>query len=181
MPRIAPLAAGLANPATQTTLNAVKARLGMVPNLFATYAQAPAVLNAHLAFSEALGQGRLSASQREIVALAVGQANACQYCLSAHTLLGKAAGLSDAAILAARQGSSADPLNHAIADLAVRIVRQRGVLTDTEFADVRAAGLDDGLILEITANVALNVLTNYTNHIAATTVDFPLVSVGLPA
>ncbi len=78
---------------------------------------------------DALDSGRLTGAQREIVALAVGQANKCQYCLSAHTLMGK------------------------------------------------GAGLDDGHIMEVIGNVAHNTLTNYTNHIAQTEIDFPLLTV----
>ncbi len=102
MTQIAPLTIDTADAATAATLKAVKAKLGMVPNLFATLAHAPAALNGYLGLSETLGTGRLNASQREIVALAAGQANRCQYCLSAHTLIGKGAGLSAEAIAAAR-------------------------------------------------------------------------------
>lgn len=179
MPRINPLAAGAGDAATQTTLSAVKAKLGMVPNLFATFARAPAALNGYLALSDALGKGRLDARQREIVALAVAQANECQYCLSAHTVLGKGAGLSDRAVLDARAGRADDALDRALAVLAQRIVRQRGVLTDEEVATARSAGIGDELLLEVIANVALNVLTNYTNHIAETDVDFPVVPTAL--
>lgn len=179
MPRISPLAAGDGDAATQTTLSAVKAKLGMVPNLFATFARAPAALNGYLALSDALGKGRLSARQREIIALVVAQTNACQYCLSAHTALGKGVGLSDSAVLDARAGRATDPLDQALATLAQRIVSQRGVLTDQEVAAARSAGISDELLLEVIANVALNVLTNYTNHIAATDVDFPAVSTAM--
>jgi uncharacterized peroxidase-related enzyme len=94
MPYIAPLDIAEADAKTAQTLNAVKTKVGMVPNLFATLARAPAALNAYLQQSEALAGGRLSARQREIVALAVSQENACQYCLSAHTTIGRGAGLS---------------------------------------------------------------------------------------
>jgi AhpD family alkylhydroperoxidase len=158
MTQIAPLTIDTADAATAATLKAVKAKLGMVPNLLATLAHAPAALNGYLGLSETLGTGRLSATQREIVALAAGQANRCQYCLSAHTLIGKGAGLSAEAIAAARTGQAANALDDAM-------------------ANYRRAGLDDGLILEVIANIALNTLTNYTNHIADTTVDFPVVAV----
>lgn len=181
MPRIHPLKLDQADKSTAATLAAVKGKLGMVPNLFATFARAPAVLDAYLAFGEALGKGRLNAQQREIVALAVAQANACQYCLSAHTALGKMAGLSESALLDARRGTSVHPLDNAIAGLANKIVRQRGVLADTDLAAARKAGVDDGLIVEVIAHVAVNVLTNYTNHIAGTDVDFPVVKTELAA
>ena len=115
--------------------------------------------------------------KREIVALAAGQANRCQYCLSAHTLIGKGAGLSAEAIAAARTGQAANALDDAIAGFARALVEQRGVVSADAMANYRRAGLDDGLILEVIANVALNTLTNYTNHIADTTVDFPVVAV----
>ena len=109
MTQIAPLTIDTADAATAATLKAVKAKLGMVPNLFATLAHAPAALNGYLGLSETLGTGRLNASQREIVALAAGQANRCQYCLSAHTLIGKGAGLSAEAIAAARTVTAYSP------------------------------------------------------------------------
>ncbi|HHX6814501.1 carboxymuconolactone decarboxylase family protein [Pseudomonas alliivorans] len=177
MPQIAPLTIDTADAATAATLKAVKAKLGMVPNLFATLAHAPAALNGYLGLSETLGTGRLNASQREIVALAAAQANRCQYCLSAHTLIGKGAGLSAEAIAAARTGQAANALDDAIAGFARALVEQRGVVSADAMANYRRAGLDDGLILEVIANVALNTLTNYTNHIADPTVDFPVVAV----
>ena len=179
MPRINPVSPEHTDAATQATLTAVKGKLGMVPNMFATFARAPATLNGYLALSEALGAGNLTAAQREIVALATGQANTCHYCLSAHTLIGKGAGLSEEAILDARSGRGTDPKNHGIAALAGKIVTQLGVISDDDLAAARNAGLDDGLVLEVVANVALNILTNYTNHIAQTEIDFPVVPLDL--
>ena len=36
-----------------------------------------------------------------------------------------------------------------------------------------AAGFSEGEVAEIVANVALNIFTNYFNHVAETEVDFP--------
>ncbi|HZV61417.1 MAG TPA: carboxymuconolactone decarboxylase family protein [Methylophilaceae bacterium] len=175
MARISTVSRNQVSAEVNATLDAVKAKIGAVPNLFATFAQAPAVLNGYLAFSDALTRGRLSPAQRESLALAIGQANSCQYCLSAHTLLAKGAGLNPAAISAARTGNSADDLTDGLLKLAVKIVKQRGVLSDADIEEARESGVDDSLIVEVIANVALNTLTNYTNHIAATDIDFPVV------
>lgn len=175
MARISTIKRNEADAQLAIVFDAVKAKIGVVPNLFATFANSPAVLNGYLAFSDALTHGRLSAAQRETLALAIGQANSCQYCLSAHTLLGKGAGLDVAAIKDARQGNATDPITNALAKLAVKIVTQRGVLSDADINEAKDAGVDDGLIIEVIASVALNTLTNYTNHIAATEIDFPVV------
>lgn len=179
MPRILPAAE--TDAATQATLDAIKAKIGMVPNLHRTFAKAPAVLNAYLAFGDALGAGDLTPRQREIVALATGQANGCHYCLSAHTLLGKGAGLSADQIEAARRGSAAEQQDNAVARLAVALVDTRGQLTDATLAGARAAGLSEAQVIEVVAHVALNTLTNFTNNVAQTEIDFPVVELALAA
>lgn len=181
-PRIAPLDPASADPAVAATLAAVKAKLGVVPNLFRTFARAPAALNGYLAFSDALSGGRLDAGRREIVALAVGQANSCAYCLAAHSLIGKGAGLSEADIRAARVGANpANPADAALAAFARRLTESRGVVDDAELAAFKRVGFDDGHVLEVVALVALNTLTNYTNHVAGTIVDFPAVPLEIAA
>ena len=175
MARIQPVNRNEASDQLAQTFDGLKAKIGVVPNSFATFAQSPAVLNAYLAFSQALTHGILNSKQREVVALAVGQANSCQYCVSAHTLLGKGAGLTPDEIKAARLGVSDDQLNDALAKLAIKVVNQRGVLSDADLNEARSKGVGDPLIVEVIAHVALNTLTNYTNHIAATDIDFPVV------
>jgi uncharacterized peroxidase-related enzyme len=176
MPRIHPIHPEQADDKTAATLSAVRARLGMLPNLFATLARAPAAFNGYLQLSEALGRGRLTSRQREMIAIAVAQENACEYCLSAHTALGHGVGLSDEDIDRARHGGASDPKDDAATELALRIVQSRADLSDSALALARRSGLDDELIIEIVAHVALNVLTNYVNRVAGTEVDFPVVN-----
>lgn len=177
MPRIPTVAPGETDATSAHTLAGVQAKLGMVPNVLATLAQSSVALKGYVALTNALAGGRLTARHREIVAVAVAQVNRCEYCLAAHTALGKGAGLSDAEIHSARSGTGTDVRDNAVSALASTLVRQRGALSDEDLATVRAAGLDDGLIMEIVANVALNTLTNYTNNLARTEVDFPPVAI----
>lgn len=136
-------------------------------------ANSPAVLEAYLGFSGALAKGALSARLREQIALAVGESNNCQYCLAAHTALGRMAGLSDEQIADSRRGSSPDRKTEAALAFATKVVSERGLVDDDDVAQLRAAGFDDGDIAEIVANVSLNIFTNYLNHIAETEIDFP--------
>lgn len=181
MPRISPVSADLIDTQTKATLDAVKAKIGMVPNLYATLAHAPVALNAYLALVDGLSGGVLTAPHREIISLVTAQANGCQYCLSAHTLLGKAAGLSEEAMQAARCGTGTNELDEAIARFAFRLIETRGQVTDVDVAAARSTGLTDAQIVEIVANVAMNVLTNFTNNVAATVIDFPEIDLALVA
>ena len=160
--------------ASQPQLAAVKKQLGVVPNMFRTIAHSPAALEGYLGLNGALAKGTLDAATRERVALAVAQFNGCNYCLAAHTYLGKnLAKLSESEIDANRRGRSSDAKADAAVVFAVKVVSMRGHLRDEDLSAVRAAGLTDAEIVEIIAHVALNTFTNYVNEVAGTTIDFP--------
>jgi uncharacterized peroxidase-related enzyme len=166
------------NPASTTgkahaLLTAVSNKLGLVPNMMRTMANSPGVLEGYLGLSGALAMGRLPAELREQIALAVSQANGCNYCLAAHSLLGKKAGLADGDVVAARRGDASDPRSRAAIHFALAVVRARGGVADAELERVRGAGFGDGEIAEIVAHVALNTLSNYLNRVAQTEIDFP--------
>ncbi len=156
-------------------LDAVQVKLGLVPNMTRAMANSPAVLDGYLSLSGALSKGVLSAKSREQIALTVAQTNSCEYCLAAHSAIGKMVGLSVDQILDSRRGSSVDPKADAIIQFARQVVDQRGLVSETNLQHARTAGLDDGAIAEIVANVALNIFTNYFNHVAETEIDFPRV------
>jgi AhpD family alkylhydroperoxidase len=149
----------------------------MLLNIFRGMANSPAVLDGFLKFSGALKEGKLDSKTREAIALAVGQANKCDYCLAAHTVLGKQAGLDESSIKAARLGKSSDHKMQGAITLARLIDSGRGKVSEADIAAARSAGLDDGDIAEVVANVALNLFTNYFNIVNQTEVDFPTVSV----
>lgn len=181
MARINPVSPESASPKSKAMFDAVKAKLGMVPNMMRTMGGDPAVLEAYLGFSGSLGHGELPPKIREQLALLSAQQTGCDYCLSAHTLLGKGAGLSPADITGARRGQSADPKAAAAITLARRILDAHGAISDSEFAAARSAGLTDGQIMEVVAHVALNLFTNFFNKAVGTEVDFPRVELALPA
>lgn len=173
MSRIPQIAPETATGKTKELLDAVKAKLGLVPNMVRAMANSTAALNAYLQFSGALAGGSLSNKSREQIALAVGQVNECDYCLAAHSTLGKMAGLTPDQIFDSRQGMAADGKTNALLQFSRKLVETRGVVSDVEVDAVRKAGFTDGDIAEIVAGVALNIYTNYFNHVAATDIDFP--------
>jgi len=163
--------------AAQPLLNAVKAQLGSVPNLFRLVANSPAALEGYLGLNAALGKGQLPAATRERIAIAIAEINGCDYCLSAHTYLGHALAKLDAAEIAAnRDGTSTDPKADAAVRFAASVARQRGHVEASEVAAVKSAGYDDSQVIEIVLHVALNTWTNYINEVAKTEIDFPIVT-----
>lgn len=154
-------------------LDAVKSKLGLVPNMTRAMANAPAALDGYLSFSGALSKGSLSAKQREKIALAVSEANGCDYCLAAHSTVGKMVGLTAEQIVDSRRGTAVDPKAEALLKFARQVVAKRGRVSDVDLANARKAGLEEAALVEVVAHVALNVFTNYFNNVAETDIDFP--------
>jgi uncharacterized peroxidase-related enzyme len=154
-------------------LDAVKDKLGLVPNMTRAMANAPAVLDGYLQLRGALGKGILPSKIREQIALAVSQANGCDYCLAAHSAIARTVGLTAEQIRDSRLGNAVDPKADALIRFARKVVDARGRVGDNDLDDVRKAGFDDGAIAEVVANVALMIFTNYFNLVAEPDIDFP--------
>lgn len=180
MPRIHPLNPEAAHPKAAELLTGIQRQLGVLPNIFKTLAHAPAALSGYLNLAKSLGSGALSAASREQIALAVAGTNRCGYCASAHTAMAQQTGVSTEELGRNLNAKSEDPRTQAVLTFVNRVVTLRGNVTDADLAQVRAAGLSDGEIVEIIANIAVNIFTNYLNLVARPEVDFPIVDVGQP-
>lgn len=177
MPRIQPVDVAQPPADAAPLLAGLNEKLGRVPNIYATMAQAPAVLKGVLNASGTLGETSLSGALREQIALAVGGANRCDYCAAAHTAIGKMNGLSDEQTQAALTGSADDAQAQAAITFARAILDREGFVTDEQLAAVKSAGFGDQQVVEIIAVVVFNIFTNYINHIAETEIDFPKVQI----
>ena len=158
-------------------LDSVKQAMGATPNIFTTFANAPAALQAYLNFNAALGGGVLDAKLREQLAVTVAGFNGCNYCASAHVFLGGKAGVDREELVANSKGQSSDGKTQAAISFARALLEKRGKVSDEDLAAVRAAGFSDEEIIEILGHVAMNTFTNYFNETALTSIDFPLFDV----
>ena len=143
--------------------------------MFRLLAASPATLEAYLSYNRALSHGALPAKIHEQIALVAAETNGCDYCASAHTALGKHAGLSQDDITKALEGRAADPKADAAVRFAKLLLEKRGGISDSDFNRVKQAGLSEAEIAEIVAHVAINVLTNYFNIAFETEIDFPVI------
>jgi uncharacterized peroxidase-related enzyme len=157
-------------------LAAVQKKLGLVPNMTRVMANSPAVLEAYIGFSGALDGASLDAKTRERLALGTAEANQCEYCLSAHSAIGKLVGLSENDILSSRRGQSSDSKATAALQFSRQLIDKRGSVSETDVEAARRGGLTDGEIAEVVALTALNIFTNYFNNALQVDVDFPKVS-----
>jgi uncharacterized peroxidase-related enzyme len=176
MTTIPQIESGSATPAQAAALEAIKKAYGSVPNLGKVLANSPAAVNGWLAFSGALTEGVLPAPVRELLAVGTAVDNRCTYCLSAHTYLAeKVSRVDPSEVVAARTNSNTDPHIDALLKLSHAIGTSRGAVAPADIDQARAAGVTEAEIIEIIANLALNIMTNYVNIVADTDIDWPVV------
>jgi uncharacterized peroxidase-related enzyme len=156
-------------------LNAVQAQLGITPNFIRVLANSPKALEGFLGLYGAAGGFAVDRATQERIALAVAEGNGCQYCVSAHTAIGRHAGLSNEEMQLNRLGTSADVKAAAAVAFAKALNDNLGEVTTAEFEAARSAGLSDGEIVEIIAIVALNIFTNVLGKATRVEIDFPKV------
>ncbi len=181
MPRIDPIPYEKATGRAKELLDQVKAEWGMTPKCAETLAHSPAALEAYVSGAQALGRGKLSVALREQIAIAVAEATDSKYCLAAHCAFGKSVGLSDEVIADSRRCTSTDSNVQALLRFVREIVDKRGFVGEDEVQRLHNAGYGDEEIVEIIANVGMNLFTSYFDHITGTELDFPAVEELKPA
>lgn len=160
----------------KTLLDAVQSQLGITPNFIRVLANSPKALEGFLGLYGAAGGFTVGKPTQERIALAVAEGNGCQYCVSAHTAIGRHAGLSNEEMLLNRNGTSGDARAAAAVAFAHALNQNLGELTQAEFDSARAGGLNDAEIVEIISVVALNIFTNLLNKATRVDIDFPKVA-----
>src|SRR6266446_9211402 len=181
MSRLAPIQTNGATSELKRSLKNSHLKLDEAPRFLQVMANSPASLRAYLRADAALVRGQLTPRQREQVALAVAEINGSSYSLSAHYDNGKSLGLTHQEMQLARNATAADTKAETMLRFTQAVVLQRGEISDEDFQALRKAGFPDAQIVEIVANIALNIFSNYFNSVAKTEVDFPLLQPGADA
>lgn len=163
---------------TAELFGAIRKAIGKVPNAYATIgSNAPAVLANALQTGQILKNGALSARELEAINLAVSEHTGCDYCVAAHTLMGKLAGYSGQQMRQLREGSYPDDVKiDALVRFVLELVSTRGTVPAESVQAVRAAGYTDGQIVEVIQAMSAILFTNMVHRVNDTTLDFPAVA-----
>lgn len=147
--------------------------LGFVPNLYASYAHNETALGDYLTLQNR--RSTLKAKEREVINLAVSQVNECQYCLSAHTTLGKMNGFTEDQILELRAGSASfDNKLNALALFVKDITINRGKPTPEALDNFFAAGYDKANLVDVLMVIGDKIISNFIHGVTNVPIDFPL-------
>ena len=170
-PRIAMVEDQALGERERTVRALARERYGWVPNTLRVMVRSASAVGIYLSAGELNGHSRLSARERESIAVAVAAHNRCDYCLAAHSACLQALGAPAGEVRRARERTSVEPRTAAILAFAAAVLDLRGTVGDEAFAAADAAGLDHETLLDIAAVIAENTLGNYVNNIASTPLD----------
>ncbi len=161
---------------SQAILDNVHKMLGFVPNHYRLMSISPNALGGWAGLMGPVSK-TLDLKTREGIALAVSEANGCDYCLAAHSYVStNLEKISPEEIALNRQGRSSDSKRQAAVAFAKALIETRGKVSDAQFAAVKDAGWTDANIVEMIALTAQFLLTNFMNNAAQTPIDFPKVN-----
>jgi uncharacterized peroxidase-related enzyme len=161
------------SPANQDLFDKLTKMAGHVPNLYAVFAHSENALGNYLTLGS--GKTSLRAKEREVINLVVSQVNGCQYCLSAHTAIGKMQGFTDDQVLEVRRANiTFDPKLDALAKLVKSIAENKGHADQQLVENFYAAGYNEGNLMDVVVAVGDKIITNYAFALTAVPIDYPI-------
>src|SRR5690348_12277047 len=169
----APLTIATAPEAARPVLEKIQNSFGFIPNLMATFANNPTVLEGCLTLDAVYEKGSFTPRERQIILLAASVGNHCNYCTTAHSTMLKGAHDVQPVLIAAIRNNTPvpDAKLKALVDLVRELVRERGYAKDETIRKFLAAGYKKEQVMELLLGIALKTISNYLDHISPTPVD----------
>jgi uncharacterized peroxidase-related enzyme len=152
-------------------IEAVQAKAGFIPNVFAVLAARPDEFRAFFAYHDALmeREGGLSKAEREMIVVATSAANDCEYCVIAHGALvriySKRPKLADQLATNYRTAELSER-ERVLLDFAVQVAVDPASVEQDDIEALREFGFNDDEIWDIGAITAF---FGMSNRLAAVT------------
>ncbi|MDC1107107.1 hypothetical protein OAT16_10395, partial [Prolixibacteraceae bacterium] len=145
---------------------------GRIPNLYGVLAESPQLLEGYVGLHKLFENSSFNKEELTVVWQTINVEHECTYCVPAHTLIAKSMGVDSDIIEALRNGTflPSDKLQ-VLHTTTLLIVRNRGVLTDTELERFYDVGFENRHLLDIILGLSQKVISNYVNHLAKTPLD----------
>ncbi len=157
-----------APPESRPLLEGIRKTFGFVPNLYGVFAESPAALQGALAIADAFSRSSLSRLEQQLVALAVSEANECQFCVAAHSTLARQVAKADPAVVGAtlRREPLPDAKLNALVTFTRKLVEQRGVVSDADVETFLRVGYTKAQVIEVLLGIGMKTFNNYVDHVA---------------
>jgi uncharacterized peroxidase-related enzyme len=172
---LSPLTVESAPEGSRANLTTATKKYGFLPNLTATLANSPALLQGYLDLDAQFNRTGFTPSERQLILLTTSTENECGYCVAAHSTIAQGMlKVAPAIVAAVRAGESlADSKLNALVTLVREIVTARGHANPETIEAFLAAGYTAQQLVEILLGVALKTVSNYLDHLIPLEIDAP--------
>jgi AhpD family alkylhydroperoxidase len=158
-------------------LHGLQQALGLVPNLAATMANSPPLVNSFVAAFGQFGGAGLTGGERQVLLLSNAVANSCSWAVAFHSTLALKEGVGPDDVDAIRQRRPpSDPRLAALSTVTRQLIEQRGHLDDSDLEAFMAAGFDEVRLLDVITGVAISTMANYTGNVAQPPLEQPFAA-----
>jgi AhpD family alkylhydroperoxidase len=159
---------------SRAALEGLKKNVGLIPNLAATMAESPVLLNGFVGAFGNFHGGTFTGGQRQVLLLTNAVTNRCSWAVAFHSTAALKEGVDRDVVQAIReQRTPKDPQLAALSDLTRALIEKRGHLEPREIEAFTSAGFRPDQLLEVIAGLAVSVLANYAGNITQPPLEEP--------
>lgn len=159
---------------SKPALQRLQQTLGIVPNLAATMAESPTLIDSFLGAFSTFHSGTFTRAQRQVLLLTNAVANRCSWAVAFHSTMALKEGVAPEAVMAIREGRLPQLSGYAaLSDFTRTLVDKRGHAADADVAKFAAAGFRTDQVLEVIAGLAVSVLANYAGNLTNPSIEEP--------
>lgn len=159
--------------ASQPALTRLRDSVGAIPNLAASMAESPVLIEAFVTLRGLFhAMSSFSPVERELLFLTNAIENRCEYCTAIHATFAVKAGAPQETVDTVREKRPlADARQNALVEFARRVVRERGHVGADDLQRFLAAGFERHQALELLAALAISTMANYGRHLTRAPLD----------
>lgn len=159
---------------SKQALRGLQQAVGLIPNLAATMAASPVLLNGFVGAFGNFHGGTLTGAQRQGLLLANAVANRCPWAVAFHSTLALKEGIAARDVAAIRERRAPDDATlAALVTFTRALIETRGHVGADALRALADAGFGPEQALEVIAGLAVSVMANYAGNITEPRLEAP--------
>jgi alkylhydroperoxidase family enzyme len=157
---------------SKPTLKALEEKFGFLPNVMATMANNPVLLNGFVGSFGSFHGGSFNEIEKQVLLLTNAVTIKCPWTVAAHSTFAIEDGIAESEVKAIREGKlPKDRKYAALAALTKALIEKKGDVTDADIERFTSAGYSKAQILEVVTGVGVSTMAATTTNMARTPIE----------
>jgi alkylhydroperoxidase family enzyme len=157
---------------SRQTLQALEQKFGFLPNVMATMAESPVLLNGFAGSFGNFHGGSFNECEKQVLLLTNAVTFKCPWTVAAHSTFALEDGVPEADVNAIRAGKlPQDPKYAALSAMSRALIEKRGNLAETDIENFTSAGYSQVQIFEVITSTGVSTMAATATNMARTPVE----------